>query len=410
MAELSNEEALTKFLLDIQCLDELSKWSERFNLFDTLNLTDVENRHSDMLAWLLDPNGNHGLGDSLLRKLIQELAAQSQLSQKEIFDTLLMDLGSFEIFREYSEQKKRMDILAVSRKEEFLICIENKVRSKEHDNQLFNYRRLLEEDCDYRDYRKLFVFLTPDGSSPIDESDKTVWQVLDYRKIIEMLKEIIKGENIIPDVKTVIQHYIDTVRRHIVGDEDLELICKKIYMKHKNALDLIFEYRSNSIKRAADEIKKWCRAKANANKIVFNETAMNSKLCEISFTTPFMSKVLPGFDEEKSGWNDKNMYHYAIFNKSDGGKFSVRLIVAGKNLSERQRQCCRKLYDHISTAKPREEGWQWWTLKTLESFSVESELAEDEYQAAIFAGLDGALSKIEALEKKLDKMDILMMK
>lgn len=60
--EISDKEALQNLLLDIQCLDRLSKWSNRFNLFDVLKISGTEIRHSNVLAWLLDPNENHGLG------------------------------------------------------------------------------------------------------------------------------------------------------------------------------------------------------------------------------------------------------------------------------------------------------------------------------------------------------------
>ena len=37
-----------------------------FNLFDVLRNADYEIRHSNVLAWLLDPGRNHGLGDRFL--------------------------------------------------------------------------------------------------------------------------------------------------------------------------------------------------------------------------------------------------------------------------------------------------------------------------------------------------------
>ena len=35
-ANISDEEALQNFLLDIDCLDALLPWTKRFNLFDVL--------------------------------------------------------------------------------------------------------------------------------------------------------------------------------------------------------------------------------------------------------------------------------------------------------------------------------------------------------------------------------------
>ena len=53
--EKKDEEALREFLADIECLDALSPWTERFNIFDILKISRTEIRHSNMLAWLLDP-------------------------------------------------------------------------------------------------------------------------------------------------------------------------------------------------------------------------------------------------------------------------------------------------------------------------------------------------------------------
>lgn len=37
---------------------------------------------------------------------------------------------------------------------------------------------------------------------------------------------------------------MDAVRRDILGDEELERICMKIYKKHKRALDLIINCKT----------------------------------------------------------------------------------------------------------------------------------------------------------------------
>lgn len=398
---MNEEKALADFLLDIQSLDGLSKWSGKFNLFDTLKLTKSEIRHSDMLAWLLTPNGNHGLGDCVLRRLLQSLLRESQMEQKNILDILLMDLDSFEVLREYTRENRRMDILVISRKEKRLICIENKIESGEHDNQLAEYSKRLK--AEYPDYIMMLVYLTPDGVLPEDEKDQEVWQPLSYQEIIHIIEGAMSENSLDSDVEVVIRHYIDMVRRYIVGDKELERQCKAIYMKHQAALDLIFEYRSNGAKQAAEKIREWCRNKAQSGEIEFDEKAAETKVGEIAFTTAYMNSQLPGFEEAKSGWNDKNMYRYAIFNKGDGEKFSVRLIVAGRNLNDMQKQRCIELCNRIAEGKQREEGWQWWTLKTLKTFSVKDELSEEEYQAKLFEGLDKALEEINKFEKHLGK-------
>ena len=38
-------------------------------------------------------------------------------------------------------------------------------------------------------------------------------------------------------------HYAEMLRRHIVGESEIEKLCQQIYRRHKSALDLIYEYR-----------------------------------------------------------------------------------------------------------------------------------------------------------------------
>ena len=64
------EEALREFLADSECLEPLSEWTRRLNVFDVLKITNTEIRHSNVLAWLMDPAENHGLHDGVIRGFV----------------------------------------------------------------------------------------------------------------------------------------------------------------------------------------------------------------------------------------------------------------------------------------------------------------------------------------------------
>ncbi|OLO26789.1 hypothetical protein BTR23_22150 [Alkalihalophilus pseudofirmus] len=64
---------LEAFLLDIEILEQIETKLANFNVFETLNMYHTEIRHSNVLAWLMKPNENHGLGDLFIKKLIQEV-------------------------------------------------------------------------------------------------------------------------------------------------------------------------------------------------------------------------------------------------------------------------------------------------------------------------------------------------
>lgn len=168
--EQDDAKALRDFLLDIECLDPLSEWTSKFNLFDILKITRTEIRHSNMLSWLLNPNENHGLGDSVIRGFIHYVVT-SFSEDADVFDTLLMDCHDFMIQREWHN----IDVLAVSADEKFVLAIENKIDSGEHDNQLDRYRKIVEEM--YPGYRKMYIYLSPEGT---EVSSPEFWCSMSY--------------------------------------------------------------------------------------------------------------------------------------------------------------------------------------------------------------------------------------
>ena len=59
-------------------LDELRAHLAKFNPFDILGMGHMEIRHSYTLAWLLDPQGNHGMGEEFLRRFLMEALRDSE--------------------------------------------------------------------------------------------------------------------------------------------------------------------------------------------------------------------------------------------------------------------------------------------------------------------------------------------
>src|SRR5581483_935968 len=61
-------------------------------------------------------------------------------------------------------------------------------------------------------------------------------------KILESLAES-RASTLGQDVLTLIRHYTQMLRRHIVSESDIAELCRRIYSKHQRALDLIYEHR-----------------------------------------------------------------------------------------------------------------------------------------------------------------------
>src|SRR5690554_5777028 len=95
----------------------------KFNIFETLKITNTEIRHSNVLGWLLDPRENHNLKGRFLKNFIEDI---NELAEQGL-DLEVIDYDSFEVRREW----KNIDILVVSKKCKFLLVVENKIWSDE---------------------------------------------------------------------------------------------------------------------------------------------------------------------------------------------------------------------------------------------------------------------------------------
>lgn len=60
-------------------LEEKRKSGDCFNIFSVLNVQRKEVRHSAFLSALLDPNGEHGLGNKFLSDFIKNIVHQKRI-------------------------------------------------------------------------------------------------------------------------------------------------------------------------------------------------------------------------------------------------------------------------------------------------------------------------------------------
>ena len=140
---LSQNEALGRFLADNPELEELSAKLSVFNIFRTLKVEKAEIRHSNVLGWLLDPEESHGLSDIVLRRILSNILL---LSDKTIpglsaAKVELLDFSDVEVVREW----RGIDILVIDRHNNLVLFFENKVKSGESKGQLARYLKIIKE-------------------------------------------------------------------------------------------------------------------------------------------------------------------------------------------------------------------------------------------------------------------------
>lgn len=360
---MDDELALKDFLLDIECLEPLSEWTGKLNFFDILKITRVEIRHSNMLAWLINPNENHGLNDQIIRGFIQYVVT-SFSDGKDVISTLLMDCHNFSILREW----RNIDILAVSTDNEFLICIENKVDSSEHDDQLKRYRHVVEEE--YPHYKKMYIYLSPDG---FESSEPDYWCSMGYPDVISIIENCCKRVKLVPESELLINNYVETIRRDIVGDERLAQICKDIYTKHQRALDLIFDNKPDRASDVAEIIREWALQATKKGEIEVVLEKCNKTYTR--FLTSDMSQILPDAVEAQSGWNTKNHYFYEIFNNG-GNEFHIQFVLSARSIPSDLKETCERI-NGFFPSKQNKTNWLWRTVFSTRRSKIEDDFSDE---------------------------------
>jgi hypothetical protein len=230
-------------------LEQLEATIGQFNLFEAIGAVRMELRHSDFLAYLLDPAQNHGLGDLFLKRLLQKILASTDRAPKGFrpIHVDILDLSKTSVRREW----ENVDILCVNEDSQLAVLIENKIGSGERKGQLKEYLHAVRQT--HAGFTIIPIFLTPDGNEPLDASDDQ-YICVPYSLICDTLSFLLDTRRSMmgPDVFTTINHYVEMLRRHIVSDSEIAKLVRQIYGKHRKALDLIFEHRP-------DEQFEWSR-------------------------------------------------------------------------------------------------------------------------------------------------------
>lgn len=262
------EVKLKDFLTRNSDLERLSDILGQFNMFDVLKVSSQEIRHSNTLAWLLDPKESHGLQDKFLSRFLSLILSSEDLKDNQLdvlnsirtfLPVLSPELETFDnvsIYREY----KNIDLLIKierfsDKKVDFAILIENKINSRQSKGQLKKYLETVKKE--FENVIPVFLTLSP-------EEPEVPFLVANYELIYNILKEFLSlHRSQIPDEQFLfLNHYLKTLGRLTMNEEEIRELCRKIYGKHKLAIDEIMRYASNNRNRAneiflemLDEIK-----------------------------------------------------------------------------------------------------------------------------------------------------------
>jgi len=215
-----NEEKLNSILssLLIEFKTQKEIWNginvylaKSFNLIKLLNPTNEENKFSDIIKLLLDPNGEHAQGDIFL-KLFFKTVLKLRNNQIDNFPLDHLSLKEAKILREKSMETKRVDLLIDPKNENLpVIALENKIWAPETKEQLKKYFEYLKSK--YKNF--ILIFLTPYGrqakTAPETKEQLKKYFECSYKDLLKpWLKECLK-ECKAEKVRFFIQDFIDWI-------------------------------------------------------------------------------------------------------------------------------------------------------------------------------------------------------
>lgn len=180
----------------------------KFNIFKELGIEKgSENRHSNVLKWLLDKKGSHKLGNIFFNKFFKSLG----------FEKLPQE---YEVEREKSSEAGRPDIVITS--ENFNCIIEVKFGASETNEQCRRY-------YEHKDFGKNFVYVYLDLGDVSYEKLKykngycdekfnfgEIYKLATFDKnVIPVLNNILSNEKEMePNVKYTLEQYLSLLEEH----------------------------------------------------------------------------------------------------------------------------------------------------------------------------------------------------
>lgn len=236
--DANHRTSLLNFLDSIESFEKSEHFPSGLNFFVAAGLEKQEIRHSKILAFLLDPNKPHGLGDFFLKRLLRLIVTENNNSSMAVtpLQLALADLSDTRV----ATEQDHIDVLAWSESNRIVLAIENKVDAKEGEKQLETYRTRIEDSPKFKNYSHLFAFLTKNG---IDGADSK-WTPISWEFIESELSETLrqKVNELSANEKYFIEQYLDLIRRYIVVSSKLIDECRSLYCKHQIAIDLIIKH------------------------------------------------------------------------------------------------------------------------------------------------------------------------
>ena len=277
----SDLQALERFVIENDELLDLEESIGRFNVFDALGVARAEIKHSNFLAWLLNPAESHGLGDLFLRAVLMDILKKTPLGLRPMNPLELdgAELRGVDIRREW----RQVDLVIACDEPNFVIAIEHKIDSGEHGGQLSQYGDRVR--AEWPDKRCLKVFLTISGDEASEE-DWVAYSYADIHRVLTRVRRTAAG-SLGGDVEVFLGHYLNLIGSRMMSNKEIDRLCKHIFINHRRAIELIVERMGTPASAMIASIETWMRGRtaewtivgSRSNRLWFLPTSWVGTLC-----------------------------------------------------------------------------------------------------------------------------------
>ena len=381
--EIAEVELKYANLLAGENFDRLNLTLKQPNIFNALGVGHYEIRHSNFLAWLLDPGANHGLQEIFLTRFLRDIFLDKRSKNNSLVQIPSLLKQNILVRREWNS----IDVLIEF--ETTVIALENKIYSGEHGNQLSRYQKIIEEH--FPEKNKIFIYLTPFG---IQSSQQETYIEYGYLQVATHLEDIINlySGSLNNSVLIYIKDYVNNLKMNVMADSKANELARDIYKNHKELLDFIFENKPDF----ATDFRNLFE-----NELISRGYSIGSRnKGYVRFLTPKLKELIHVYSHA-NGWPNRESFLFEIDFFWSGGKIKFYPIV-----SPGEEEIRKILVDAILTIENAKEPWgkKWSTfLHIIENFDINKigEKEEVEIKGFIYKFANKIQKTIDRVEEAL---------
>ena len=218
-----------------------------FNAFDVLRYAEYEIRHSNVMAWLLEPDETHGIGRAFLEWFLDRARLPGKLPGK-----IVRGVGGQTVRVERELYYVDVVIFLESDQGRHIVAIENKPSraSAEHYDQVRGHEERLEMKYRGHDIHRVLLSTSREG---IDGEDKIAH--VSWRDVGAQIKTMHgEGDFAERQVADFIRQYLVAVAR-MIGPEDTSGSCWTTTMCCWSTCSVCW-----ATKRESKRSGRWCRS------------------------------------------------------------------------------------------------------------------------------------------------------